>query len=118
MRSIDALGTYFFYGTVSSQTYLELLRDFVIPQAVTDNKISIQFGAPPQYARIARDFLDDTFYMWIGRTGTIEWPLRSPGLTPCDYSMFQLFKRLVYSRCADNTSAEVKNRPRICGPGQ
>ena len=42
-----------------------------------------QDGAPPLYHQDVRAYLDDTVPgQWIGRRGPIEYPLRSPDLTP------------------------------------
>jgi hypothetical protein len=32
-----------------------------------------QDDAPPHYARVVRDWLDDNFQTWIGRRGRVEW---------------------------------------------
>ena len=50
-----------------------------------------------------RDYLDDTFLHWIGRRGTIEWPPRSPDLTPCDFSLWGILKDRVYAQNPCNT---------------
>ena len=34
---------------------------------------------------------------WIGRRGAIEWPSRSPDLTPPDFFLWGVLKDLVYS---------------------
>ncbi|CAF1432800.1 unnamed protein product, partial [Rotaria sordida] len=57
-----------------------------------------QDGAPPHYGQIVRDYLDDTFLQWIGRRGTVEWPPRSPDLTPCDFSQWGMIKDRVYAQ--------------------
>jgi hypothetical protein len=33
---------------------------------------------------------------WIGRRGTIEWPPRSPDLSPVDFYSWQHLKAVVY----------------------
>ena len=33
---------------------------------------------------------------WIGRRGFIEWPARSPDLTPCDYWFWSYVKNQVF----------------------
>ena len=35
---------------------------------------------------------------WIGRRGAIEWPARSPDLTPCDFFLWGYLKNKVYSQ--------------------
>lgn len=36
------------------------------------------------------------FERWIGRRGTIEWPARSPDITPLDYFLWGHLKNVVY----------------------
>ena len=44
-----------------------------------------------------RRVLDENFpHRWIGRHGTIEWPPRSPDLTPLDYFLWGYLKERVY----------------------
>ena len=57
----------------------------------------MQDGAPPHFSRAVRGFLDEAFPLWIGRRGTVDWPPRSPDLTPCDFSMWGIIKQRVYS---------------------
>ena len=35
---------------------------------------------------------------WVGRSGPIEWPARSPDLTACDYWLWGYLKEKVYAR--------------------
>ena len=43
-------------------------------------------GLQAHFAWIVRDWLNDHFpQRWLGRAGPIEWPARSPDLTPCDF---------------------------------
>lgn len=43
-------------------------------------------GAPPHFARQARTTLNEIFgNRWIGRDGPVNWPARSPDLTPLDF---------------------------------
>jgi hypothetical protein len=45
-----------------------------------------QDGAPPNWARVAPEFLDIHFPgRWAGRDGPIPWPPRSPDITPLDF---------------------------------
>jgi hypothetical protein len=56
-----------------------------------------QDGAPPHYHRHVRAYLDDTLPgRWIGRRGAIEYPPRSPGLTPLDFYLWGTLKDEVY----------------------
>ncbi|CAF3955968.1 unnamed protein product, partial [Rotaria sp. Silwood1] len=48
--------------------------------------------ASPHYGQFVRDYLDGTFLHWIGHRRTVEWPPRSPDLTPCDFSQWGIVK--------------------------
>jgi len=100
--SNGVVGPFFFEGNVTSEKYFRMLNDSIIPQleAHSDFRTMIwqQDGAPPHYGQIVRDYLDDTFVQWIGRRGTVEWPPRSPDLTPCDFSLWGIMKDRVYAQ--------------------
>ncbi|KOC64115.1 hypothetical protein WH47_01683 [Habropoda laboriosa] len=34
---------------------------------------------------------------WIGRSGTVEWPARSPDLIPIDFYLWGTLKDIVYT---------------------
>ena len=57
-----------------------------------------QDGAPAHYTVAVRNFLSETFgQKWIGRKGPINWPARSPDLSPLDYFLWANLKRSVYN---------------------
>ena len=59
--------------------------------------------APPHYATVVREWLDETFPgRWIGRCGPIEWPPRSPDLTPPDFFLWGYLKDKVYGHSIAN----------------
>jgi len=52
-----------------------------------------QDGAPPHYHRDVRAYLDATYpNTWIGRRGSVEFPARSPDLTPMDFFSGDILK--------------------------
>uniref|UniRef100_A0A2C9L5J0 Tc1-like transposase DDE domain-containing protein n=1 Tax=Biomphalaria glabrata TaxID=6526 RepID=A0A2C9L5J0_BIOGL len=58
-----------------------------------------QDGAPPHYHRDVRAYLDHNVPgQWIGRRGPIEFPARSPDLTPLDFFLWGTVKDVVYKR--------------------
>jgi hypothetical protein len=68
-----------------------------IPLALMNRILFQQDGAPPHFVNIVRDFLDVTFpNQWIGRRGLVEWPPRSPDLTPLDFFLWGDLKSVVY----------------------
>ena len=98
------IGPYVFDATVNGESYLEMLRDWLLPQlqhidSFNDGELFFQQdGAPPHWSRAVRDWLDATFpYSWIGRGGPISWPARSPDLTPMDYWLWGDLKHRVYA---------------------
>ena len=94
----------FFIDGITSQLYLELLETQIVPtirNVMGPNYASTFFqqdGAPPHFGRNVREFLNNTFpNRWIGRGGTIEWPPRSPDLSPNDYFLWGHLKNRVYT---------------------
>ncbi|EZA55357.1 hypothetical protein X777_04810 [Ooceraea biroi] len=56
-------------------------------------------GAPPDFAVIVRNFLNETYNNnWIGRGGPVPWPPRSPDFNPLDFCIWGYLKSLMYSR--------------------
>lgn len=98
------IGPYFFPGTVSGQTYLDMLTDFLWPvvQQLPEEDAGFYFqqdGACPHYSLIVRAWLDNHFPdKWIGRRGPIDWPPRSPDLTVPDFFLWGVLKDKVYGR--------------------
>jgi len=57
-----------------------------------------QDGAPPHSHRDVRAYLDNTFPdRWIGCRGSVEYPQRSPDVTPPDFFLWGYLKDTVYS---------------------
>lgn len=67
-------------------------------------------GAPAHFTWTVRQHLDAEYpQCWVGRGGPIQWPPRSPDLTPLDFFLWGRIKSLVYFN--ETTSAEdLKNR--------
>jgi hypothetical protein len=105
---------YFFYTpTVNSESYLHMLQSYAIdelPKIILSSGYFQQDGAPAQFGRIVRDFLDYTFpRRWIGRCGPSKWPHHAPDLTPCHFWLWGMVKERVYSTKVRNIS-ELKER--------
>uniref|UniRef100_A0A8D9AAQ2 Histone-lysine N-methyltransferase SETMAR n=1 Tax=Cacopsylla melanoneura TaxID=428564 RepID=A0A8D9AAQ2_9HEMI len=111
------VGPFFIEENLTGNLYLELLEQTIIPniiEIVGNNAeefdpIFQQDGAPPHFARQVRDFLNIQFRMWIGRRGHIEWPPRSPDLTPLDFFLWGYLKSKVYET-PPNDIQDLKNR--------
>ena len=99
----DALiGPFFFPGNVTSESYTIILREKFYPVVANWPDIQERWfqhdGAPAHYGNVARKWLTDTFgNRWIGRRGGLEWPPRSPDLTPPDFFLWGVIKEAVYS---------------------
>jgi hypothetical protein len=101
------IGPYFFPNeNVNAKEYLDLLKMHIVPdieQAAAEQLIAPdeiwfqQDGAAPHYATAVRNYLDATFPgRWIGRRGPIEWPARSPDLSPLDFYFWGKLKSRIY----------------------
>lgn len=95
------LGPFFFEDTVTGDSYRDLLVNTVHPLLTQRDDFDTmwwqQDGAPPHYALTVRSWLDQTFPgRWIGRRGPVEWPPRSPDLTPLDFWLWGYLKDKVY----------------------
>ena len=99
ISSRGIIGPFFFDHAVNGSNYLDMLKEQFHP-LVQDQQIYFQQdGAPAHYATRVREWLDNNFTgRWIGRRGPIEFPARSPDLTPMDFFMWGVLKDLVYSR--------------------
>lgn len=109
------LGPFFFNDNLSGEMYLEFLQFELVPALAVlfpngndpdvpnENIWFQQDGAPPHYARNVRRYLDEVFPgRWLGRRGPIEWPARSPDLTPLDFFLWGHLKSRVYQNRPNN----------------
>jgi hypothetical protein len=116
------IGPYFFDNNVNGLNYLHFLQNFLIPTLVNlypsrnnpgildENLWYQQDGAPPHYAAVVRHYINQVFpNKWIGRRGPVEWPPRSPDLTPLDFFLWGHLKNVVYKVRPANIE-DLKNR--------
>ncbi|XP_054263254.1 uncharacterized protein LOC128986764 [Macrosteles quadrilineatus] len=109
------IGPFVIEGNLNGNRYLELLRESIVPaiahefppedeeNVVNENIWFQQDGAPPHYNAEVRNYLDEVFPdRWIGRRGAIEWPARSPDLTPLDYFLWGHLKSRVFVNRPEN----------------
>ena len=88
------IGQIFFELIVNQDNYFHMLKDRV---AIPIIKVSMncklmkkfyfqQNLAPPHYATKVHNFFNESLSSkYIGRKGAIDWPYRSPDLTPIDF---------------------------------
>ena len=84
------MDNFFLDETMTGDKYLKILKNQILPQLQQlPNLHDFYFqqdGAPPHYSKGVREYLDETFPLtWIGQRGPIDWPKRSPDLTPMDF---------------------------------
>lgn len=98
ISSIGLIGPIFFDGTVNANNYLQMLQTQFWPRVRQQHNCYFQQdGAPPHYGLVVRQWLDEKFAgRWLGRRGPLEWPARSPDLTPPDFFLWGVMKDLVY----------------------
>ena len=74
-----------------------------------------QDGCPAHFALRARQVLDQLFPgRWIGRGGPVQWPARSPDLTPNDFFLWGRIKDIVYQE-RPTTRQDMQERIRaVC----
>lgn len=96
----QVIGPFFFPHTVNGETYLQMLKNELVPALSVLNDGPTWFmqdGAPPHYATPVRQWLNENFPdKWIGRRGPVEWAPRSPDLNPLDFAFWGYLKAQVY----------------------
>ena len=105
------IGPVILRDTMNAERYLEVLEDTLIPclRDIDQDQdvIFMQDGAPPQYARAVRQFLNDEIPgRWLGRRGPLECPARSCDITPCD---FFFFWNGLKNKCIHDPHQHLKN---------
>lgn len=113
------IGPLFIQENLTGELYLNLLEEVIDPliTASLENQLDAggnrilqedlihfqQDGAPPHYFLPVRQWLTQNFPdRWIGRRGPVEWPPRSPDLTPLDFFLWGHLKSVVYKTKPQN----------------
>ncbi|KAJ8949642.1 hypothetical protein NQ318_010058 [Aromia moschata] len=92
-----------FNANLDTLFFADLFDD--LPLNLRNQMYFMHDGAPPHFARIVREYLNEQFPgRWIGRgnDAPISWPLRSPDLNPCDFFIWGDLKQKVYSVSIEN----------------
>lgn len=120
VSSQGIIGPYFFHGeppvgqygpafapvTCTAERYVALLEDFFKPKFLQlpepeENRL-MQDAAPPHTALVTRNWLNANLKdQWIGKFApapSLNYPPRSPDLTPCDFCFWGMIKPEVYSK--------------------
>ena len=100
------IGPFFFQNenghavTINQELYRDMMTNFVMP--IIRRKRMRQFwfqqdGAPSHTSRITIDFLKNLFPgRLMSKSGDLDWPPRSPDLTPADFFLWGYLKSKVY----------------------
>ena len=103
--------------TVTGQRYLDMLRNWLIPQLTeVGDYLFQQDGAPPHWHLAVCNFLNERLpNRWIGRAGQsdqvfFKWPPRSPDITVCDFFLWGYVKDRVYVSPLPATMDDLQER--------
>jgi hypothetical protein len=85
-----------------------MLETFLIPELqwfpVNENTHFQQDGATSHTARVTMNLLKDLFLNHlISRNGDVQWPPRSPDLSPCNFFLWGYLKSKVFETCPATT---------------
>lgn len=115
------IGPYFYEDengatvTTNKERYIDMMRRYVMPQIRKFGMEHYWFqqdGAPPHTSKFAIDKMKKWFPgRLISKHGDIDWPPRSPDLTPPDFYLWGFLKSVVY-KSKPKTLAELKNNIR------
>ena len=117
------IGPHFFQGNVTSQAYLDMINTVVIPElhrlygqgrhGSVPRVWWCQDGAPAHRAVRVRDRLQEAFPgRVIGMGHPVEWPARSPDLTPLDFCLWGYLKQRVFHIPPPRDLEDMKTRIR------
>ncbi|XP_076246520.1 histone-lysine N-methyltransferase SETMAR-like [Calliopsis andreniformis] len=100
----EIIGPFFLSPSLTAAEYLEFLQNHLstlledVPLNVRQQMLLQQDGAPPHFGQQVRQYLNQRFEgRWIGRSGSIPWPPRSPDLNPFDFFLWGYIKQKVYA---------------------
>lgn len=101
----NIIGPFEMPENLTGESYLNFLQNN-LPNLLVDTPPDMWFqhdGCPAHFRVSVREFLDEQYpNRWIGRSGAISWPARSPDLNPLDYFFWGTMKDLVYSKPIEN----------------
>ena len=102
------------HGTMNGDRYLDVIRDIVVPTLQTMRYIHHvyqQDGASVHWTVAAREMLNSQLSgRWIGRSGPIQWPPRSPDLSVNDFWLWGYLRDNVYQLPRATTLPQLAER--------
>lgn len=113
----ELIGPFELPSRVDGDTYKSFLEND-LPLLLQDVNLELRRtmifqndGAPCHYATRVRNYLNEVYpNRWIGRSGPISWPPRSPDLNPIDFFIWGFYKEIIYAR---EVSSENELREKI-----
>ena len=109
MGTGDIVGPFFFNGNIDGESYLQMINQQVVPALQRMRRFGpnrdgryyrlwwVQDGAPPHRRRIVTERLRELFgERVVALNHPVEWPPRSPDLTPLDFFLWGYLKAKVY----------------------
>lgn len=110
------VGPIFFRYQLTGERYLDLLQNDIeegldnLPLETLRTLYFQQDGAPPHNSRAVTQFLNNKYgQRLISTNGPVQWPPRSPDLTPLDFFLWGTLKNKVYAT-PSNTVEELQRR--------
>jgi hypothetical protein len=108
MIDVVLIGPAILDDRMTGPKHLDFLQN-ALPEQLEDVPLATRIAmyvqhdaAPSHYIRLVTQHLNGTFpTRWIGRGSTINWPPRSPDLTPLDFCLWDWMKSKVYRRKVD-----------------
>lgn len=102
------------FDTMNSDRYCDILNDIVFPTLESvryNNYVYQQDGASVHWALSVRDLLTHRLpNRWIGRSGPIEWPPRSPDLSINDFYLWAHMRDVIYRTPRAESLQELAQR--------
>ena len=101
MHKTKLIGPYFFrQSSVDAAAYKSMLRYYGLHhiEQLEGAPIFQQDGAPAHTSRLVTEYLQRKLGdRWISKRGPVNWPPRSPDLTPLDFFLWGYVKDKLYS---------------------
>lgn len=105
----EIVGPIFYEGSLTGERYITMVANFLYDFLDNMNLLDRQRiyfqqdGAPAHNYHQTQAIMNRLFGdQWIGTNGPVQWPPRSPDLTPMDFFLWGYIKNAVYSRkCAN-----------------
>ena len=119
----NIIGPFFYAGNMNSQRYINMVVNQIVPSlqqlGYRQGRCGIYFpglfyiqdGAPCHTSHQSRAVLEQYFpNKVVSRFNTVEWPARSPDLTPLDFWLWGYLKAKVYSNPMPASLNDLQNR--------